>query len=169
MKELTQQMEELRFDIIPRLLSFADDIGANPVLLVEEEFTTGEKGFLFRKDPTSRLWVETGLHAISYYGFLETIRMMGCEVVCTRNLEQSFWYLVSVESYLSEEHYPKHLKAYKPYAQALGMLCCIPGIGKKRAEKILQHHSVADLAGKGKIEGLTDKQLAKVRLALHWR
>jgi len=34
MAELAGQMEELRYDILPRLLSFADDIDANPVLLV---------------------------------------------------------------------------------------------------------------------------------------
>lgn len=169
MAELAGQMEELRYDILPRLLSFADDINANPVLLVEEDFTTGERGFLFRKDSTTKLYVETGLHATAYYGFLETVRTMGCEVVTVRNLDQSIWFMVSLDSYLSTEHYPKHKKSYKPYSSALGMLCCVPGIGKKRAEKVLQNHSIAEIAAGKDITGLTNKQLEKIRNVMRFK
>lgn len=165
MKELAGQMPELRDDILPRLISFTE----NPVLLVEEDFTIGQMGNLFRRDPTTKLWMETGLHSLAYYGFLESVRMMGVDVVCTRNLEQSIWYMASMDSYLSTTHYPKHQKSYKPYSQALGILCSINGIGKKRAEQFLQHHSVSDALTMSKCEGLTAKQLEKLKNILRWK
>lgn len=164
MKELVIQMDDLSTDILPRLASFTD----NPVLLVEEDFVIGEMGSLFRKDSTSNMWVETGMRAASYYGFLESCRMKGIDVVCTRSLDQSIWYMASMHKYLSHNQYPKHRKFYKPYEQAVGMLCCVPGIGEKRAVKILEHNSIADLLQPGVAEGLTEKQLKKIQDVLRW-
>lgn len=165
MKELVNQMDDLAHDILPRLSSFTD----NPVLLVEEDFTIGEMGNLFRKDSSAKLWIETGVHSSSYYGFLESCRMKGIDVVCTRNLDQSVWYMAAMHGYLGHNHYPKHQKLYKPYQQALGMLCCVPGIGLKKAEKILGRNSIEDLVNADKADGLTEKQLKKVQMVLRWK
>jgi len=165
MKELVIQMQELTEDILPRLASFTD----NPILLVEENFTIGEMGTLFRKESSSKMWIETGMHSASYYGFLESCRMKGIDVVCTRNLDQTIWYMAAMNGYLAHNHYPKHRKLYKPYQQALGMLCCVTGIGEKRAEKILEHNSISELSNADTAEGLTDKQLKKLQAVLRWR
>ena len=102
MAELVVQMEELQHDILPRLCTFTD----NPVLLVEESHTIGDRGYLFRKDNTKKVWIETGMHCSSYYGFLETVRNTGIDVVCTRNLDQSLWYMASLHGYLASNHFP---------------------------------------------------------------
>lgn len=165
MKELVIQMDDLAEDILPRLVSFTD----NPILLVEEDFVIGEMGRLFRKDNSSKMWTETGMHSASYYGFLESCRMKGIDVACTRNLDQSIWYMIAMDGYLAHKHYPKHRKLYKPYQQAMGMLCCIPGIGEKRAEKILEQNSISDLVQADEANGLTPLQLKKIQTALNWR
>lgn len=165
MKELASQMNDLQEDTLPRLIAFTE----NPILLVEEDFTIGEMGNLFRKDSTAKLWIETGLHSSSYYGFLESCRSRGVDVVCTRNLDQSIWYMAAMHGYLGHHHYPKHRKLYKPYQQAMGMLCCVPGIGEKRAEKVLESNSVEDICSAEKIDGLTEKQLKKIQMVLRWK
>lgn len=154
-------MEELRTDILPRLCTFTD----NPVLLVEESHQIGDRGYLFRKDERSKMFVETELHATSYFGFLESARMIGINVVCTRSLDQSIWYMISMDGYLSREHYPKPLKSYKPHQQALGMLCCVPGIGIKRATAALQERSIDEMCRK-ECTGLTKGQQEKIRNVL---
>jgi len=165
MAELVVQMEELQHDILPRLCTFTD----NPILLVEESHTIGDRGYLFRKDNTKKVWIETGMHCSSYYGFLGTVRNTGIDVVCTRNLDQSLWYMVSMHGYLASNHYPRHAKSFKPEQQAMGILCCIPGIGEKRAEKVLATHSIADLLTCGQVDGLTGKQLQKVQKVLRYK
>lgn len=156
-------MKELRYNILPRLLSYTD----NPVLLVEEDFQIGDAGYLFRKEGS--MYHETELHSKSYYGFLETVRMMGIDVVCTRNLDQSIWYMISMDGYLSKQHYPKHLKTFKPNQQALGMLCCVPGIDIKKAEKALNGRSIKDLMMLKDCSDLTLTQLQKIKKVLSWR
>lgn len=159
-KELITQMEELRTDIIPRLVTYT----ANPVLLVEESHQIGDAGYLFRRE--KGVYVETGMHSSAYYGFLESMRMSGVDVVCTRDLNASIWYMIAMDGYLSREHFPKHLKSYKPHQQALGMLCCVPTIGAKRAEKALTELSIAEMLHVGEIEGLTKTQTQKLKKAL---
>jgi hypothetical protein len=166
MKELIQQMDELRTDILPRLITYTD----NPVLLVEESHRIGEMGNLFRKEGS--LYKETGTTATSYYGFLESIRMMGVDVVTVQaatDLMPTIWYLAAIDGFLSRDHYPKHLKSFKPNQMALGMLCCVPGIGMKRAAKALEGNSIKDIATKTKIEGLTIKQHQKIKRVLEWK
>ncbi len=156
-KELIIQMEELRYDILPRLIDFTD----NPVLLVEESHIIGDDGYLFRRDGS--VYLETGMHSKSYYGFLETVRMMGVDVVCTRNLDASIWYMIAMDGYLSNEHYPKHLKSFKPHQSALGMLACIPKVGMKRATKALESKSLIEMYRSVKVDGLTDTMLKKLK------
>ena len=159
-------MEELRTDILPRLITYTD----NPVLLVEESHKIGEGGNLFRKEGS--MYRETGTSATSYYGFLESIRMMGVDVVtvqATTDLMPTVWFLISIDKYLSHQHYPKPIKSFKPQQIALGMMCCIPGIGLKRAQKALDGHSVKDLTRMNTIEGLTKKQALKVKSILEWK
>jgi ERCC4-type nuclease len=165
-KELVQQMEELRTDILPRLITYTD----NPILLVEESHKIGEGGNLFRKEGS--MYKETGTTATSYYGFLESIRMMGVDVVTIQaatDMMPTIWYLAAMDGFLSRDHYPKHQKSFKPNQQALGMLCCVPGIGMKRAAKALETNSIKDIATKTKIEGLTTKQHQKIKRVLEWK
>ena len=156
-------MEELRLDILPRLVTYT----SNPILLVEESHIIGEMGSLFRKE--NGLYVETGMSATSYYGFLESVRMMGVDVVtlhATGDLYPTIWYLAAMDGYLSREHYPKHLKTHKPYQSAIGMLCCVPGIGQKRAEKALQKHSLKEMVELEQIDGLTKPMISKLKKVL---
>ena len=67
------------------------------------------------------------------------------------------------------EHCDKHLKTFKPNRQALGMICCVPGIGIKRAEKALDGRSVRDLLVMKEAEGLTEKQLQKIKKVISWK
>jgi len=163
MKEVVTQMQELREDILPRLLTFTD----NPVLLVEESHVTGDAGYLFRKE--NGMYRETQMHCTAYYSFLESVRMMGIEVVCTRNMDQSIWYLIAMDRYLSQQHYPKPMKSYKPRQQQIGMLCCVPGIGQKRAEAALEGRSVSELVSAKEVDGITKKQLEKIQKVLRWK
>lgn len=158
-------MEELLHGILPRLVSFTN----NPVLLVEESHVIGEMGYLFRRKDNH--WVETEMHCSSYYGFLETVRMMGVDVVCTRNLDASIWYLISMHGYLGKCHYPKHRKMFTNGQRAVGMLCCTPGIGEKKAAQILANHSIQDLHGVDEkdLKVLTSAQLASIKKIVGWR
>ncbi len=166
--ELCSQMEELRYDILPRLVNFASETDSNPILLVEETHTIGDAGYLFRRGK-GNVFIETGLHISSYYGFLETIRLMGIEVVTTKGLTESIWYMIAMDGFLAKQHYPKHLKSYKHHQQALGVLCCIPTIGSKRAAKALEECSIAEMLIRNEVEGLTKTQLEKVKKALRSR
>jgi hypothetical protein len=157
-------MTELQDDILPRLCNFTD----NPILLIEESHTIGEAGYLFRKE--GKMFVETGLHSKSYYGFLEMVRMQGIDVVTTRDLNASIWYMISMDNYLGKYHYPHHGKTFKIPNQAIGMISCVPGIGEKRARATLAHQSIRDICkSKGGIEGLTEKQSEKMRRCLEWK
>lgn len=162
-KKFKSAMEELLHDILPNLAAFTD----NPILLVEESHILGERGYLFRRDRNH--WVETGMHCSSYYGFLETVRNLGIDVVCTRNLDASIWYMISMHGYLGRMHYPKHLKMFTAGQQALGMLCCVPTVGEKRAMQALGEKSIVEIAMSKTVAGLTDTQLGKVKKVLQWK
>jgi ERCC4-type nuclease len=147
--EVAIQMQEIREGIVPALLEVSD----NPVLLVEETMSVDEKGMCWRKE--GNFLRPAQLSARQYYNFLNSVRQMGCEVITTRNLDQSIWWMYSTHSYLHEEHYPKSKKKYGVDMQALGCLCCFNGIGQTTAKKVLQKHSLRDLVN------MNDLQLAK--------
>ena len=77
--------------------------------------------------------------------FLDCIRLMECEVVCTRNLDQSIWWMISTHNYIGQDHYPKQKKGHTHEACAVGALCCINNFGQVSAKKILKEHSIAEL------------------------
>jgi ERCC4-type nuclease len=147
--EVATQMPEIREDIIPSLM----DLTERPVLLIEEIFRIDEQGMMWRKEGS--FLKPAQISARQYYNFLQSIRQMGCEVVTTRDLDQSIWWMYSVHSYVHEMHYPKQKKRYGSDMQAMGALCCFNGIGQTTAKKILQKHSLKDLVG------MTDPELIK--------
>jgi len=158
-------MEELLLGILPRLISFTN----NPILLVEESHVIGEQGYLFRRKDNH--WVETGMHCTSYYGFLETVRMMGVDVVCTRNLDASIWYLISMHGYLGKCHYPRHKKMFTSGQRAVGMLCCAPGVGERAAAQVLANYSIQELleVDESKLKALKSAQLASIKKITGWK
>lgn len=147
--EVATQMKEIREDIVPALL----DLTEYPVLLVEETMRIDEQGMCWRKE--GNFLKPAQISARQYYNFLQSIRQMGCDVVTTRDLDQSIWWMYSIHSYLHEEHYPKSKKRYGVDMQALGCLCCFNGIGQATAKKVLQQHSLKELMG------MSDLELAK--------
>ena len=151
--EVAIQMKEIREDIIPSLM----DLTEYPVLLVEEGFRIDEQGMMWRKE--GNFLKPAQLSCRSYYNFLQSIRQMGCEVVCTRELDQSIWWMYSVHSYIHEEHYPKPKKKYGIEMQALGALCCFNGIGHTTAKKILTKHTLKELIN------MPDNKLVKTMTA----
>lgn len=137
--EVFQQMEEIRNDVIPSL----QELTENPVLLIEENFHVGRDGHMYRRQ--GGFLVEVGMTAYSYYNFLNSIRLLGCEVVCTRNLDQSLWWMISTYNYIGTEHYPKQKKGHTHHACAVGALCCVNNFGQTSAKKLLKEYSIAEL------------------------
>jgi len=137
--EVAIQMQEIREDIVPALM----DLTPNPVLLVEETFRIDEKGMMWRKE--NNFLKPAQISARQYFNFLQSIRNLGCEVVTKRDLDESIWWMYSIHSYIHEHHYPHQKKKYGADMQALGMLCCINGIGTTRAAQILTEHTLQDL------------------------
>lgn len=137
--EVAIQMQAIREDIIPSLADSTD----YPILLVEETFRVDEQGMMWRKE--GNFLKPAQLSARQYYNFLQSIRQMGCEVVTTRDLDQSIWWMYSMHSYVHEQHYPKQKKRYGADMQAMGSLCCFNGIGISTAKKILQKHTLQEL------------------------
>ena len=148
--EMNGQLDEIMFDIIPRMKNFSD----NPVFLAEENYGISQDGYLFNRADNR----PTEMLAKSYFGYLETIRKMGIDVVTTRGLNETIWYLVSMHGYLGKEHYPKHVKYFSDKEIAVGMLTAIPGIGDVRASKALEGTSIRGMMGLKHITGLTQKQ-----------
>jgi ERCC4-type nuclease len=158
---MISQLDEIMFDIIPRMKNFSD----NPVCLFEENFGISKDGYLFNRadnHPTEML-------AKSYYGYLETIRKMGVDVITTRGLNETIWYLISMHGYLGKEHYPKHNKYFSDKEIAIGMLTAIPGIGDARASKALGGTSIRGMMGLKHITGLTQKQSERLNRIAGWR
>jgi hypothetical protein len=162
--EVINQMEEIRYDILPRLKNFSGEVHT-PVLLVEETFGITKEGYLI--DKTSGR--ESQMLATSYYNFLETVRRSGADVVTTRDLNQSIWWMVATHTYLAKNHYPKQNKAYSVQEQAMGMMMSVNGIGEARAGKALAESSIKEMGRMMKIPGLTDKQSKKVKEVLGWK
>jgi len=107
--------------------------------------------------------------ATSYYGILETLRKMGIDVQCTRDLNSSIWWMIALHGYLNKNHYPKHKKCFSVQEQAVAMMTLIPGIGTARAEKALQKNSIRVMSGMKKVPGLTDAQSRKLGEVLRWQ
>lgn len=159
--ELISELDITMNETIPALKAFND----NPVLLIEDNTGINKEGYLYNRE-TGR---ETEMLATAYYGYLETIRKSGVEVVMTRDLNASLWWMLSVHNYLEKNHYPKHRKYFTEQEQAMGMLMCVPGIGEKRAEKALMQNSIRGMSGMKKVNGLTDKQSERLGNILRWR
>jgi len=137
--EVATQMAEIREGIVPALLELSE----NPILLVEETMRIDEQGMCWRKE--GNFLKPAQISARQYYNFLQSIRQMGCDVVTTRDLDHSIWWMYSIHSYVHEEHYPKQKKRYGADMQALGALCCFNGIGQTTAKKILTKHTLKEL------------------------
>jgi len=148
--EVATQMAEIREGIVPALLEASE----NPVLLVEETMKVDVQGMCWRKE--GNFLKPAQISARQYYNFLNSVRQMGCEVITTRDLDQSIWWMYATHSYVHEEHYPKPKKRYGVDMQALGALCCFNGIGSTTAKKVLQKHSLKELAA------MTDRELVKI-------
>jgi len=148
--EIFQQMKAIQTDIIPALKELTD----SPVLLIEEQFHVDKNGHMYRKQ--NGFLHEVGLTAKSYYNFINSIRLLGCEVVCTRNLEQSIWWMASTYSYIERDHYPKQKKGHNHAMQAIGALCCINNFGVTSSTKLLKDYSIKDLVL------MDDKELKKL-------
>jgi hypothetical protein len=137
--EIFQQMQAIQTDIIPALQELTDA----PVLLIEEQFHVDRNGHMYRR--MNGFLHEVGLTATSYYNFINSIRLLGCEVVCTRNLEQSIWWMASTFFYIGKEHYPKQKKGHNHAMQAIGALCCINNFGITSSKKLLKDYTIKDL------------------------
>jgi hypothetical protein len=148
--EIIRDMKKIREETLLSLIGFTD----NPVLLVEEDHHVNQNGWIMRRE--GDFIRETGMVATAYYNFLNSVRAMGIDVVCTRSLDQSIWWLISTLEYLKVLRYPKPYTKFGQRARAIGMLCCIPNIGLHRAQQILRQFSIAELIN------LNDKDLRQV-------
>lgn len=158
--EMITELDEIMHDIAPRLKNFSD----NPCFLFEENFSISKDGYLQDRN-TGR---PTELLITSYYGYLETLRKMGLDVYCTRDLNASTWWLTAMHGYLAKNHYPVHTKYFSEREQATGMLMVVPGIGEARAEKALKQNSIRGMSGMKVITGLTEVQSRKLGGVLRW-
>jgi ERCC4-type nuclease len=149
------------FDTLPRLRNFCE----NPVLLCEENFGIDQTGHLFNRGDSR----ETDMLATSYFGYLETIRKSGVEVITTRDLNQSIYWMIAMHGYLGKGHYPKHRKYHSVKEQARGVLMCVPGIGEARAGKVLKNTSISEMLTSNKFEGLTMTQAKKLNEIARYR
>ena len=162
--ELIAELDETMHDTLPRLKNFCGE-HSTPVLLVEESFGVDQTGHLFNRS-NSR---ETSMLATGYFGYLETIRKMGVEVITTRDLNQSIWWMIAMHGYLGKEHFHKHQKYHSVKEQAVGMLTAVSGIGEARAMKALKNISIHDMIAENKFGGLTMRQIEKLQSVLRWR
>jgi len=159
--ELISELDEIMFDIIPRLKNFSD----NPVALIEENYGISKSGYLYNKTDNR----ETEMLATSYFGYLETIRKMGITVITTRGLNESIWWMAATHGYLGKEHYPPNKKTFTDKDCAVGILSSIPGIGNVRATKALSHNSIRSMVGMKHIEGFTQKQSDRLSKIFHYK
>ena len=161
--ELISELDEILYDIVPRLKNFAGASG-NPCMLIEENFGISKDGYLYNRTDNR----ETQMLATSYYGFLETIRKMGLDVYCTRDLNASVWWMIAMHGYLAKDHYPKHKKYFSLQEQAVGMLTAVPSIGEHRAMKALEKSTICGMCGMKHVDGLTVKQAEKLQKVLRY-
>lgn len=159
--ELLSELDITLNETIPHLKNFTD----NPIFLVEENYQINDDGYLMNRN-NSR---ESQMLATSYFGYLETIRKMGVEVVMTRDYSESLWYMLSLHNYMEKEHFPKHVKGFKPRESAIGMLSCVSKVGEKRAEKALRKQSMYEMVKAGHVDGFTEKQNESWRGVMYWK
>lgn len=148
--EICTQMKEIREDVIPSLMNISE----SAVLLVEEHFSIDKQGMMWRKQ--GNFMNPANISARSYYNFLQSIRMMGCDVVVTGSLSDSIWWMYSIHSYIHEQHYPKQTKRYDANMQALGALCCVNSFGITAGTKLLKDNTIAELIA------MPDSKLGKI-------
>lgn len=161
--ELLSELDETLHQTLPRLKNFTGD--STPVLLIEENFGIDQSGYLYNRIDHR----ETSMLAAGYFGYLETIRKSGIEVITTRDLNQSIWWMIATHGYLANEHYPKHRKYHSVKEQAVGMLTAVSGIGEARALKALKQSSIRNMAGLKDVKGLTAKQSEKLTEVLRYK
>lgn len=159
--EFVSELDEIVNEIAPHLLEF----GEHPAFLIEENFDITKDGYLQNK----QTGYPTSLLATSYFGVLETLRKMGLDVYCTRDLNSSIWWMVAMHGYLNKNHYPKHRKYFSLQEQAVGMLTVVPGLGATRAEKALAKNSIRGMTHLKTVPGLTETQSMKLKEVLQWR
>lgn len=158
--EMLSELDEIMHDIAPRLKQFSD----NPCFLIEENFEITKDGYL--QDRNSGRHTE--MLITSYYGYLETLRKMGLDVYCVRDMNASIWWMVAMHGYLCKNHYPKHQKTFTDEERAIAMLNCIPTVGEHRARKSLQKQSIREMIKSGYAEGFTMKQNEKMNNVVRW-
>ena len=151
--ELLSELDETLHETLPRLRNFNE----NAILLIEENFGIDQNGYLFNRGDSR----ETDMLATGYFGYLETVRKSGVEVIATRDLNQSIWWMVATHGYLGNDHYPKHRKCHSAKEQAVGMLMAVSGIGDARASRALKSQSIREMITKNTYGGLTMKQAEK--------
>lgn len=159
--ELISELDQVLYETVTALKNFSE----NPVLLVEENLSITPDGYLENRSDGK----ETQMLATSYFSYLETIKKSGVDVVTTRDLNSSIWWMISLHGYLNKEHYPKHKKYFSVKEQAIGMLTAVPGIGEVRAGKALEHTSIRGMTGMKEIKGLTKKQAEKLGIIMRYR
>ena len=159
--EMISELDEILYEILPRLKNY----NPNPCILLEENYLITKDGYLANRNDHR----ETQMLATSYFGYLETIKKMGIDVVTTRDINQSIWWMIAMHGYLAKEHYPKHRKYFTVPEQAVGMLCTVPTIGEVRAGKALKLSSIRGMCGMKVVEGLTMKQSEKLQNVLRYR
>ncbi len=138
-KEIPKQLMELKNDILPSL----KDLTTNPVLLIEEDFVIDDNGTFFQR--RDGMLYPTQLNSKAYYNFISSIKQNGIDVVTTRNLDASIWWMIATAEYLDNYHYPKISKQFNAENQAVGSLCSLNGIGPAKARKILAEYSLKEL------------------------
>jgi hypothetical protein len=149
--EICTQMQDIREDVIPAMMDASPD---SSVLLVEEYFTIDNKGMMWRKE--GNFMKPANISARMYYNFLQSIRLMGCDVVVTKNLEHSIWWMNAIHTYVHNEHYPKQKKRYGANMQAVGALCAVNSFGITASKKVLEKHTISELIH------LKDSELGKI-------
>ncbi len=138
-KEIPKQLSELRNDILPSL----KNLTSNPILLIEEDFSIDDNGTMYQRRDSMLYPMQLNVKA--YYNFISSIKLSGIDVVTTRNLDASIWWMIATAEYLDNYHYPKITKQFRVENQAIGALCSLNGIGPTKAKKLLNHYSLKDL------------------------
>lgn len=144
--EIPKQMSALRDDILPALKELTE----NPVLLIEEDFVIGSNGVFYRRE--EGMLKPTDLNTKSYFNFIHSVKASGVDVITTRNLDASIWWMIATGLWVETAHYPKLKKQFTPTMQALGAICCANGVGPSKSEQLLKVHSLRELATMPDIE-----------------
>lgn len=148
--EIPKQMKALRHDILPAL----KQLTTNPILLIEEDFVIGQDGQFYRRQDSMLRSIDLDVEA--YFNFIHSIKKIGVDVVTTRNLDASIWWLIATHRYIQQHHYPKVDKLYEPKMQAVGCLCAINSFGQSTSKRLLKSYTLKQLF---EMDDLTLKRL----------